>query len=492
MPEKPSYGYYGFFLLLTLPAFVLLFWRTRGGRPERKAGAPACSPRPWGPASLPCSCKSPSRHWSRRTSTGLDVGWPEGRADARRSSSPACSPCPSPPPTPSWSTTCSTSGCIARKALQYALARYSAIAPRRGAAGGHHASMSSATGSSDRGDLLRRPHLLLLGAVARWWALGALRYRRTLLDSIDRHFFREQYDARQTLTLLVERIRATHGVADLANLLCREVGPRPPSRERVADGLRARAPGCSPIPRSAAGGSTPPRQLAALIASASDPLPVDLEDSRSPLAKLPEKDRHWLVDSGFRLIVPILARDGSLLGLIGLGEKKSGLPFFKEDRQLLRAIASSAAWVLELELEPLARLLLGAGQDPVEGSRLAAPRGGRPAPSSPRSAPTAAGSTPPTPSSAPRAAGGWSPRTSPTCCPASSASSGGSAPAAWAWSTAAPTSRSAGRWRSRPCGGSPPRTPCGCGARRARRRRSPTPTSLRSTAWRPGRGRRCW
>ncbi|HSK81441.1 MAG TPA: protein kinase, partial [Thermoanaerobaculia bacterium] len=85
------------------------------------------------------------------------------------------------------------------------------------------------------------------------------------------------------------------------------------------------------------------------ISNASDPLEVDLENPHSPLARLDEKERHWLVDSNFRLIVPILARDGSLLGVVGLGEKKSGLPFLKEDRQLLHAIASSAAWVLELE-----------------------------------------------------------------------------------------------------------------------------------------------
>ena len=55
------------------------------------------------------------------------------------------------------------------------------------------------------------------------------------------------------------------------------------------------------------------------------------------------------LDSGFKLIVPILARDGSLSGILGLGEKRSGLPFLNEDRDLLRAIASSAAWVIELE-----------------------------------------------------------------------------------------------------------------------------------------------
>ncbi len=241
---------------------------------------------------------------------------------------------------------------IARKALQYALARYSA---RSTAAPWclpwDHS--SSPTSSRHREDTIVKifsggSHLLLLGSSAAV-GIGALRYRRTLLDSIDRRFFREQYDARQTLTLLVERIRATHGVSDLANLLCREVdlALHPESVSLMAFEPRS---GVLADPKLRSPRLDATSSLAALIASASEPLQVDLEDARSPLAKLPEKERYWLVDSSFRMIVPILARDGSLLGLIGLGEKKSGLPFFKEDRQLLRAIASSAAWVLEVEL----------------------------------------------------------------------------------------------------------------------------------------------
>jgi hypothetical protein len=236
---------------------------------------------------------------------------------------------------------------IARKALQYALARYMALAlavvPAVALAaylvGNRELSLS---------EIFSGRHLPLLGSSA---AVGfaALRYRRALLDSIDRHFFREQYDARQTLTLLVERIRATHGVADLANLLCREadLALHPESVSLMAFDPRL---GVLADPKVRGRRLDASSSLATLIASASDPLPVVLEDVRSPLAKLPEPERHWLVDSGFRLLVPILALDGSLLGLIGLGEKKSGLPFLKEDRQLLRAIASSAAWVLELEL----------------------------------------------------------------------------------------------------------------------------------------------
>ncbi|HEY4592900.1 MAG TPA: serine/threonine-protein kinase, partial [Thermoanaerobaculia bacterium] len=236
---------------------------------------------------------------------------------------------------------------IARKALQYALARYSAI----GLAVVPLAALVVYV-FEHREETINRifsgPRLpLLVSAVVVGGA--ALRYRRTLLDSIDRHFFREQYDARQTLTLLVERIRATHGVAELGALLCREVDLafHPESVALLSFEPRS---GMLADPKVRGRRLDASSQLATLIGSASDPLAVDLEDSRSPLAKLPEPDRYWLVDNGFRLIVPILARDGSLLGLIGLGEKKSELPFFKEDRTLLRAIASGVAWVLEVEL----------------------------------------------------------------------------------------------------------------------------------------------
>ncbi|HSG40752.1 MAG TPA: serine/threonine-protein kinase [Thermoanaerobaculia bacterium] len=235
---------------------------------------------------------------------------------------------------------------IARKAAQYALARTSALL----------LALVPLTGlvlylvrqrEQKLGDIFTGPQLPLLAAAATL-GFASLAYRKRLMDSIDRHYFREQYDARQTLTLLVERSRAANSVNDLSNLLGREVDMalHPESVSLMAFEPRLNVLADPNVRGRRLDASS---SLAALIASASDPLPVDLDDPRSPLAKLPEKDRFWLVDSGFRLLVPILARDGSLLGLIGLGEKKSGLPFFKDDRQLLRAIANSAAWVLELE-----------------------------------------------------------------------------------------------------------------------------------------------
>ncbi|HET9212574.1 MAG TPA: serine/threonine-protein kinase [Thermoanaerobaculia bacterium] len=252
---------------------------------------------------------------------------------------------------------------IARKALQYALARYSALALALVPLVALVAYVFEHRDQRIR-EIFSGPRLPLLASAVIVGG-AALRYRRTLLDSIDRHFFREQYDARQTLTLLVERVRATHGVAELGTLLCREVdlALHPESVALLSFEPRS---GMLTDPKVRGRRLDASSPLAALIGSASDPLVVDLEDSRSPLAKLPEVDRYWLVDNGFRLIVPILARDGSLLGLIGLGEKKSELPFLKEDRMLLRAIANSIVWVLEVELSRS----LGSSrswQEPVEG-----------------------------------------------------------------------------------------------------------------------------
>jgi hypothetical protein len=235
---------------------------------------------------------------------------------------------------------------IARRALQYALARYTALAL---AVVPITALLVYLYRQRDQKleEIFSGSRLLLLFSAAVV-GMAALRYRKTLLDSIDRQFFREQYDARWILTLLVERIRSTTGTVQLAALVSREVdlALHPEGVSLMAFEPKS---GLLADPKNRSRRLDASWALTSLIAGASDPLTIDLEDPRSPLAKLPEKERHWLVDSGFRLIVPILARDGSLLGLIGLGEKKSGLPFLKEDRELLRAIANSAAWALELE-----------------------------------------------------------------------------------------------------------------------------------------------
>ncbi len=237
---------------------------------------------------------------------------------------------------------------MARRAFQYLLARYTVLTlvavPLAGIAVYLYFRRGQSLAAVFSGGRL----LLLVSAAAV--GIAALRYRKPLLDAVDRRFFREQYDARQILSLLVDRIRSIRHADELAQLLTREVDLALHLDGTALLVLDPRS-GMISDPRSRArklDGSSP---LAHLVASTSAALEVDLENPHSPLLKLPEKDRRWLAESGFRLIVPVLSRDGSLLGLLGLGEKKSRLSFLREDRQLLHAIASSAAWVLELELE---------------------------------------------------------------------------------------------------------------------------------------------
>lgn len=235
---------------------------------------------------------------------------------------------------------------IARRAAQYALARFSALAlaavPLLAVLVYLYQNRARSLAQLVSGGRM----ILLLGASGL--GVAALSYRRALLDWIDRRFFREQYDARQILSLLVERIRAIREGADLARLIVREVDLAL-HLERIALLILDPRTGMLKDPLDRARRLDASSALAVLVSGGSEPLANDLGEARSPVARLPEKDRHWLADNAFHLLVPILGRDGSLLGIIGLGEKKSGLPFFKEDRQLLHAIASSAAWVLELD-----------------------------------------------------------------------------------------------------------------------------------------------
>ena len=235
---------------------------------------------------------------------------------------------------------------IARRAMHYLLARYTVLAlvavPLVGL--GIYLFMQRHAPLAEIFSGIRL--LLLLGTAAI--GLWALRHRKRLLDAIDRRFFREQYDARQILTQLVECIRTATDTVELAGLITGGI-----DRALHLEGawLLVDDPksGTFVDPTSRKRRLDASSHLVGLIFDSTDPLIIDLAAPRSPLAKLPEEERQWLSRAQLALIVPVVATDGTPLAIIGLGEKKSGLPFLKEDRQLLEAIANSAAMVLELQ-----------------------------------------------------------------------------------------------------------------------------------------------
>lgn len=245
---------------------------------------------------------------------------------------------------------------IARKALRYALARYSALAlaavPPVGLA------MYLYQRRAESLEQIFSGSSAILLSLTTILGISLLVKRQALIDAVDRKFFREHYDARQILTPLVERIRNTTDRSELADLVCHGIDRAlhletiallidAPERGELADPTKVRRPLMLSGP------------LVSLVGSSREPLDVGLENGLRDLPHLSASDRDWLLDGAFSLLVPIVSFDGALLGIIAMGEKKSGLPILKEDRQLLAAIANSAA--LALEVQRLRRQGAGSG-----------------------------------------------------------------------------------------------------------------------------------
>ena len=186
--------------------------------------------------------------------------------------------------------------------------------------------------------------------VAGFVGLVGVRFRRPALRSLDQRFFREQYDARQILRALVHGVRDIKNVAQLGTLLSTKIGQALHPKFVVVLTL-------NPLSRlfEARGKEVPPLPETSIIAGAlrggvSSLEASDLVDRTG--MRLSRMEQHWLSDSDAALLVPLASRDGELLGLILLGERKSELPYSREDRGLLADIAAAATEALAGRLFP--------------------------------------------------------------------------------------------------------------------------------------------
>jgi hypothetical protein len=216
--------------------------------------------------------------------------------------------------------------------------------------------------------LLAGPRPVLLVAAT---ALGILTLRRRphWLDALDRRFFREQYDARQILTKLMSQGLHVTGTDELSARISEEIERALHVKAElfVADDQLA-------VLRSAGGrlaSISTTSTLAGLAFADAGPMDVDLRDLQSPLRRLPDTERRWLEEGGFRLLVGLRSGSGIPAGLLALSEKRSGLPFSDDDRHLLGAVAASATLALgNLRLQTPHSLDESAAQECVECSRL--------------------------------------------------------------------------------------------------------------------------
>ena len=182
--------------------------------------------------------------------------------------------------------------------------------------------------------------------IASATSLLALRLRARTIRTIDRRFFREQYDAEQILRDLVDSCRQTRSARDLAALLASEID-RALHVHRIL--VLERQPDSSTF--SVVDGSMRPltasTTLLHMVATARDALDVEADESRSMRAALSIDEQAWLLDCDARLLLPLKTSAGAVVGLLTLGPKRSELPYSVRDRRLLGSVGSAGGLLIE-------------------------------------------------------------------------------------------------------------------------------------------------
>lgn len=228
---------------------------------------------------------------------------------------------------------------IVRKAIQYAMARYTLLlmagVPIAGIAWLLVQNRSAAVS-----ELLTGPTALALGAMSLGF-LALLRAREKLTLALDRRFFREQYDSRRILRSLVHEIRQVSGEDALARVLSREVD-RALHPSSISFLWRRGAEGWL---TGAAAGSVGVQAGGPLLSEIGRTGAIrDL--SRSEAAMDPG-EAQWIDRAAAQLLVPLTETGGDLIGVIALGAKRSELPYTGEDRELLASVAAASALAVE-------------------------------------------------------------------------------------------------------------------------------------------------
>jgi sigma-B regulation protein RsbU (phosphoserine phosphatase) len=181
---------------------------------------------------------------------------------------------------------------------------------------------------------------IALGGLLTW---GGSEAAKRGTRKIDRAFFRNAYDARIILEELGEQVRAAKDRQSLSGMLEQQITSALHPQSMVIY-LEAK-----------------PGRLAAQTTGAPPGLEVISADAPA-LAELARRGKPWEVrgvlgdnDSGLsglhalkvECLVPILGREGRLIGLIGLGPRLSEEAYSGEDKRLLASVASQAGIALE-------------------------------------------------------------------------------------------------------------------------------------------------
>ncbi|MGD9902849.1 MAG: serine/threonine-protein kinase [Vicinamibacterales bacterium] len=232
---------------------------------------------------------------------------------------------------------------LVRRAVQYALARYTIMALAAAPA-----MLLAVSLVENRDQTIAAFVSTSAGSTAVPLAvlLVVLAVRRPLLDRIDRMFFREAVDAR----VLLGSLASAAGVrGDSLEGLCRDFSARiqetlhlAQADVLVADWESGRLTSGTRRLRSLPVDSP----IVSILAGRHDALVVELDQRGGWAQDLPIGDQQWLADGEVHLLVP-LRSDDDLVGILALGEKLSDLPFSRDDQAQLAPVAAALALKVE-------------------------------------------------------------------------------------------------------------------------------------------------
>jgi len=177
-------------------------------------------------------------------------------------------------------------------------------------------------------------------------SLVVLTFRHHILQRLDRWFHRGAADHTEALARLERGLRTARTIRDVSWVLTREVG-RAVDAASVAvlivdergGQLVALDHEVPPLPRGSV--------LIDLLRSVRTETQLSYRADGALAALLPPSDRAWLSETGFGLFSPLVGSTGTLLGIVGIGEARSGLPYTERNNMLITAMSGQAALRLE-------------------------------------------------------------------------------------------------------------------------------------------------
>ena len=187
-----------------------------------------------------------------------------------------------------------------------------------------------------------------LQAVVLVLAGAGLRFRAPLAASIDRRFFRTDYDQEIILLRLVDSIKQLDSLAEIAAMVSREIDAAL-HVTRLLVLYRSPEDRSLSIGYSSAGGGAEAAGIAAESPLIEDMARAPVVRAREDLASSCTPDEAaWLERLQIELLVPITGIDRTLFGLLFVGEKRSEEPYTSKDRNLLQMVASQVGAVCEV------------------------------------------------------------------------------------------------------------------------------------------------